>query len=165
MREKYRNALMWALYALLFMLVSVFQTVLFGRPRFFGVKLALLPVALGCITMHASAENGALFGLFAGLFWMLTGADLGPACILLYTLCGALCGYLCDRYLRRHILTAIFMSIFSLLLCQVPLFLLKCYLGDAYLQQFPSVFVQIGLSLLACPLLYLAGRAIRKAGV
>lgn len=165
MRDKYRNALMWALYGLLFLLVIVIQTVIFGRVRFYGVKLALLPVALACISMHTGAENGALFGLCTGLFWMLTGADLGPACVLLFPVCGAVCGYLCDRYLRRQIMTAFLMSLLALLLCQLPLFCLKCYLGGAYWNQISSIFVQIGLSMLGCPVLYFAGRVIRKAGV
>ena len=40
MRKTYKNALMWALYGVLFLFMTVFQTVTFGRMRLFGVKLS-----------------------------------------------------------------------------------------------------------------------------
>ena len=77
MREKYKNALMWALYGVLFLFVTVFQTVTFGRMRLFGVKLSLIPVTAACIAMHVGGESGAIFGLAVGLFWCLAGAAGG----------------------------------------------------------------------------------------
>ena len=44
MRKTYKNALMWALYGVLFLFMTVFQTVTFGRMCLFGVKLSLIPV-------------------------------------------------------------------------------------------------------------------------
>ena len=79
MREKYKNALMWVLYGVLFLFVTVFQTVVLGRARMLGVKLSLVPVAAACIAMHVGGEAGAIFGLAAGTFWCLTGAAGGAA--------------------------------------------------------------------------------------
>ena len=62
MQARYKKAVMWALYALLMLTVFVIQGVVFGRTRYFGTKLSLLPVALACIAMHAGAENGGVFG-------------------------------------------------------------------------------------------------------
>lgn len=73
MRKTYKNALMWALYGVLFLFMTVFQTVTFGRMRLFGVKLSLIPVTAACIAMHVGGESGAIFGLAAGLFWCLAG--------------------------------------------------------------------------------------------
>lgn len=165
MRDKYKNALMWGLYAVLFLFAAVFQTVLFGSPRFFGVKLCLLPVVIGCVTMHTGSESGAIFGLAAGLFWALTGADAGALFILLFTVSGAVCGYLCDRYLKRHIVSALLMALLALLICQLPFFAVKCYLGSTYWRQIGSVLTQIGLSMAAFPVIYLISWAIRKVGV
>ena len=95
MRKTYKNALMWTLYGVLFVFVTVFQTVTFGRLQVLGVKLSLIPVAAACITMHAGGENGALFGLLAGLFWCLTGAAGGALHIVLLALCGAICSRRC----------------------------------------------------------------------
>lgn len=165
MRDKYKNALMWGLYAVLFLFAAVFQTVIFGRPRFYGVKLSLLPVVIGCVTMHTGSENGAVYGLAAGLFWALTGADTGALFIVLFAVSGAVCGYLCDRYLKQHFVSALLMALLALLLCQLPVFAVKCYLGSAFWQQIGSVFVQVGLSMAAFPVIYLISWAVRKVGV
>ena len=164
MRNAYKNALMWALYGVLFLFVTVFQTVTFGQARFFGVKLSLIPVAAACIAMHTGGENGALFGLLAGTFWCLTGAAGGALHIVLLTLCGAVVGYLCDRYLVRRLLSALLMSLLALTFCQTVLFLFQCYLGTIHIGTIYTLPIQIGLSLLACPPVYLGAWAIRKVG-
>ena len=103
MQARYKKAVMWALYALLMLTVFVIQGVVFGRTRYFGTKLSLLPVALACIAMHAGAENGGVFGLAAGTFWCLSGGDGAGLLILLCTLCAVAVGYLCDRYLNAAV--------------------------------------------------------------
>ena len=71
---------------------------------------------------------------------------------------------LCDRYLVRRLLSALMMSLMALTFCQTVLFLFQCYLGTIYIGMITALPVQIGLSLLACPLLYLGAWAIRKVG-
>ena len=110
--------------------VFVIQGVVFGRTRYFGTKLSLLPVALACIAMHAGAENGGVFGLAAGTFWCLSGGDGAGLLILLCTLCAVAVGYLCDRYLNRNFLSALMMSLLTLIVMQGLLFLFKRYLGQ-----------------------------------
>lgn len=164
MRQTYKNILMWALYAVLFLLVLVVQTVIFGRARFFGVKLSLVPVCIACVAMHTGSENGALFGLISGAFWMLAGADGGVLYILLFPVCGALAGYLCDRYLNRSLLSAFFMCLMTLCLTQLALFAFRVFVGTAALSGIGSVLVQIGLSMLAWPPVYWLAWLVRKAG-
>ena len=77
MHATYKNALMWTLYGVLFLLIAVLQTVVFGRARFFGVKLTLIPVCIACVSMLAGAEAGALYGLCCGTVWCFTGAAGG----------------------------------------------------------------------------------------
>ena len=164
MHATYKNALMWTLYGVLFLLIAVLQTVVFGRARFFGVKLTLIPVCIACVSMLAGAEAGALYGLCCGTVWCFTGAAGGAMHIVLLTVCGAVIGYICDRYLVRQLLSAILMSLLALVFCQTLLFLFQCYLGTIHIVMITALPVQIGLSLLACPLLYLGAWAIRKVG-
>ena len=164
MHATYKNALMWTLYGVLFLLIAVLQTVVFGRARFFGVKLTLIPVCIACVSMLAGAEAGALYGLCCGTVWCFTGAAGGAMHIVLLTVCGAVIGYICDRYLVRQLLSAILMSLLALVFCQTLLFLFQCYLGTINIGMITALPVQIGLSLLACPLLYLGAWAIRKVG-
>ena len=67
MNQKYRNIIMWALFALLFLAAVLAQTTLFGRVRFYDVKLSLLPIAVVCIGMRVDHEAAGLFGLAAAL--------------------------------------------------------------------------------------------------
>ena len=164
MHATYKNALMWTLYGVLFLLIAVLQTVVFGRARFFGVKLTLIPVCIACVSMLAGAEAGALYGLCCGTVWCFTGAAGGAMHIVLLTVCGAVIGYICDRYLVRQLLSAILMSLLALVFCQTLLFLFQCYLGTIYIGTIYTLPIQIGLSLLSCPLLYLGAWAIRKVG-
>ena len=164
MHATYKNALMWTLYGALFLLLAVLQTVVFGRPRFFGVKLSLIPVCVACVAMLAGAEAGALYGLCCGAVWCFTGAGGGAMHIVLLTVCGAVIGYLCDRYLVRRLLSAVLMSLLALVFCQTILFLLQCYLGTIRISTAYTLPIQIGLSLLSCPLIYLGAWAIRKVG-
>lgn len=164
MRERYKNALMWGLYAALVLLILVLQTVSFGRPRFFGVKLCFVPVLAACVSMHVGSEAGCVFGMASGLVWTLSGADGGAMHIVLLALCGAVAGYLCDRYLVRNLVSALLMSLMCLLFCQLVLFLFKCMVSSIGIQGLLPVLAQVGLSLLLCPPVYLAAWAIRKAG-
>lgn len=164
MRERYKNALMWGLYAALVLLVLVLQTVSFGRPRFFGVKLCFVPVLVACVSMHVGSEAGCVFGMVCGLVWTLSGADGGAMHIVLLALCGAVAGYLCDRYLVRNLVSALLMSLMCLLFCQLVLFLFKCMVSSIGIPGLLPVLAQVGLSLLLCPPVYLAAWAIRKAG-
>ena len=179
MHATYKNALMWTLYGAFFLLLTVLQTVVFGRARFFDVKLSILPVCIACVAMLCGAEAGALYGLCCGTVWCFTGASGGALHIVLMTICGGdgagllillctLCavavGYLCDRYLVRRLLSALIMSLLALTVCQTILFLFQCYLGTIYIGTIYTLPIQIGLSLLSCPLIYLGAWAIRKVG-
>ena len=164
MHATYKNALMWTLYGAFFLLLTVLQTVVFGRARFFDVKLSILPVCIACVAMLCGAEAGALYGLCCGTVWCFTGASGGALHIVLMTICGAVIGYLCDRYLNRNFLSALMMSLLTLIVMQGLLFLFKRYLGQTGEEGWSILLKQIGLSMLACPPVYLAAWAIGKVG-
>ena len=165
MHATYKNALMWTLYGVLFLLIAVLQTVVFGRARFFRRQADADP-CLPRLRRHAGRRRGrALYGLCCGAVWCFTGASGGAMHIVLLTICGAVIGYLCDRYLVRQLLSAVLMSLLALVFCQTILFLLQCYLGTVHIGMIAALPIQIGLSLLSCPLLYLGAWAIRKVGV
>ena len=155
---------MWGLYALLFLLVMLLQTTVFGRLRFFGVKLSLLPSLLVCIAMHTGHEAGGLFGLLAALFWSMAGGDNGSLCILTFTLCGILSGWLCDVFFPKRIYSAAILAAAGLLLHEGAVFLLQFYLSAADGRLLWWVPLTVVLSMPAVPFLYLLAKAIRKAG-
>lgn len=164
MNKTYRNTIMWALYALLFLAVMVIQTVILGKHRFWGAKLSLIPVAVACIAMQVGHEPGAVFALAASLVWCLTGADGGSVGIVTLTVTGILAGYLCDAVYARRLIPALCLSLGAVLLHEGVLFLVKYYLNEASLGLCRWLPIQAGLSILACPVLYPLAKLIRKAG-
>lgn len=164
MNQSYRNYIKWALYAALFLLTVLVQTTVFGRVRFFGVKLSLLPVAMVCIAMQAGHETGGLFGLLAALGWYALGADDGTLSIVTFTVIGVLAGWLCDNVFPRRFLPALLLSLGALLLHEGALYLIKFYLGSATAELAIWVPITVGLSLAACPVIYLPAKLIGKVG-
>ena len=127
MTQRSRNLIMWGLYALLFLAVLLVQTVVFGRMRFFGVKLNLMPVVIVCVGLWTGHEAGGLFGLLAALAWFLTGADDGSLSIVSFTLSGILAGWACDNLFRRRLFPCLVLCLAALLAHEGVLFLLKFF--------------------------------------
>ena len=98
MPDRYKKILMWALYAALMLAAALLQTVVFGRVRYFGAKLSLLPVVLACVCMHTEPEPAGLFGLLTGLGWYACGADGAGLSILTFTAVALGVSWLCRQY-------------------------------------------------------------------
>ena len=164
MNQKYRDLIMWALYALLFLLVLLVQTTIFGRVRIWGIKVSLLPIVPVCIAMHTGHESGGLFGLLAAWFYSMAGGDSGSLCMISFTLCGILAGWLCDVFFPLRIWSAAILSFCALLLHETAVYLLHSYLGAAQGRLLLWVPLTVLVSLPAIPVLYLLCKLIRKAG-
>ena len=164
MNQRTKTALMWGLYAVLFLAVLLMQTLVFGRSRFFGVKLNLIPVVIVCIALWVGHEAGGVFGLAAGFVWFLTGADYGPLSILTLTVCGILAGWLCVNLFPRRFGSALILCIGGLVFHEGFQFLLKYYLAQADGSMLVWIPITTGLSVLSCPVIYLLAKAIGKAG-
>ena len=154
---------MWALYAAMFLLVMLLQTSVFGRQRFWGVKLNLIPVVLVCISIFVGHEAGGIFCLIAAAFWYLSGAEDGSICILTMTVSGIAAGFICDQFSRRF-LPALALCLGALLLHEGAVFLMRYYLGAAEGILILWVLKTAVLSILSWPVCYLLAKAIRKAG-
>lgn len=155
---------MWALFALLYLVVMLLQTTIFGRLRPLGVKVALMPVVIVCIALQVGHEAGGLFGLIAGFVWYAAGADDGILSMVTFTTLGILAGWLCDNVFSRRFVPALLLALGGLLFHETCVFLLKFYLNDAPGKLLLWVLLTTALSLPACPVIYLGAKAIGKAG-
>ena len=164
MNNRNRTYLMWALFALVYLLVMLVQTTLFGRVRLLGVKLNLMPMVIVCIAMQVGHEAGGLFGLIAGFSWYASGADDGALAMVSFTVFGILAGWLCDTILRRRVLPAALLCFAAVLLHEGARFVLKYYLADASGVLLLWVPVIACLSLPVSTLIYLLTKAVRKVG-
>ncbi len=158
------SILRWALYALLFLLAMMLQTVVLAR-GIGGFFISCVPVAVACIAMQEGAEGGGAFALAAAVLWCLSGAAYGSAQIVTLTVAGVLCGGLCEVVLTKKLLPAAGLCAMTLLLCDGVCFLLRLYLGgasgaDAVSYLLPS----LGISLCFLPLFYVPAHFIAKIG-
>ena len=163
MQHNYCRVIMWAVYGLFFLLISLLQTVVFGDLRIGGAKLCLLPVAVVCVAACNGHESGALFGLLAGLFWALSGGQDGPVAMVTFTVCGIFSGWLCDSLFARRFLPSIFLSLGALVVHQSVFFLLQRWIGGAVVPAqwlWRSVLLSWPSAVVMSPLCKL----IRKAG-
>jgi len=163
MNQRYKNILMWSLYALLFLFVMLLQTTVFGRQRFFGVKLSLIPVVLICVSVVTGHEEGGLYGLICAFIWHLSGAEDGSVAILTMTVCSIAAGYICITFSHRF-LPALLLCFGALLVHEGVVFAFRFYLGAAEGKLILWALITAALSLPACPICYLLAKAIRKVG-
>ena len=163
MQHNYRRIIMWAVYGLFFLFITLLQTVVLGDLRLGGAKLNLLPVAVVSIAVFNTHESGGLFGLLAGLFWALSGGQDGPISMVTFSVCGIFAGWLCDTVFARRFLPAVVMSLVALVLHQSTVFLLQRWLSGAVVPAawlYRSVLYSWPAVVVLCPICKL----IRKAG-
>lgn len=163
MNQRYKNIIMWALYGCLVLGTMLLQTAVFGRVRFFGVKLSLLPVVLVCISLFVGHEAGGLFCLIAAFVWYLSGADDGSIGILTLTVCGIGAGFASAQFSRRFF-PALGLSLCALLFHEGAVYLMRSYLGAA--EGAPADWV-LRIAVLSAPcwaVFYILSKLIRKVG-
>ena len=161
MNQRYKNYIMWALYAALFLTVMLLQQAVFGRVRIWGVKLSLIPVVLVCVSVWVGHEKGGIYCLIAAIVWYLSGAEDGSIGILTLTLCGILSGFACRQFSHRFFPT-LALCLGAMLLHEGVIFLMKYYLGAADGALIGWVFKTMVLSLPAAPVCYVLCKFIRK---
>ncbi len=164
MNQKYRSFIMWAMFAALFLAAVLAQTTLFGRVRFHGVKLSLLPIAMVCIGMRVDHEAAGLFGLLAGLCWFALGTEDGTLAIVTFPALAILAGWLCDSIFARRFLPALALSLGALVIHEGALFAIKYYLGTVPGDLALWVPKTVAMSLAVTPVIYLLAKLIGKAG-
>ena len=164
MKQKSRTYLMWGLYALLFLLFMMVQTTLFGRVRFFGTKLNLLPAVVVCVAMWSGHEAGGLFGLLAAWVWYASGGEDGIMAMISFTVMGILAGYLCSAVFPRRFVPAMGLCLCALLGHELTRFGLKFYLNGADFSLLRWSLTTVVITLPVCPVIYLLAKAVGKAG-
>ena len=150
--------------ALLFLAAVTAQTTLFGRVRFQGVKLSILPIAMVCIAMQVDHEAAGFIALLAGLCWYALGAEDGTLAIVTFPIVGILTGWLCCNVFSRRFFPALLLSLGALVIHEGALFLIKYYLGSAPGETALWVPRTIFRSLAVCPAIYPLAKLSGKAG-
>lgn len=163
--RQWLRILRWTLYALLFLLAMMVQTVVFGNRTFLGVQPDLVPVVIVCVCLRESAERGGLYALLCSLLWCLSGADQGSVCIAVLTFVPVLGSILCTAFLSERYLPCLCLTVLTLLIEQSAMFFLRYMFGGVdgilfWRTLLPCVLV----STLAQPLVYFLVKRIASIG-
>jgi cell shape-determining protein MreD len=163
--RQWKIVLKWALHTALFLFVMMVQTVCLGDVKFFGVSVSLLPILLSCVCIKEEPGAGGVFTLIASLIWCWSGADFGSMAVFLLPVTGVLSGIACRAFINNRFLPCALCCLLNLWLYESIQFLLKFMFGSvAGALYLTKVLPCVALSMLACPLLYLAVKAISRIG-
>ena len=102
--RQWLRILRWTLYAALFLLALLVQTVVFGNRTILGAHPDLVAIVITCVCLREGPERGGTFALIASLVWCLSGIDQGSVCLLVLTVLPVLGSILCRAVLANRFL-------------------------------------------------------------
>lgn len=163
--KQWLHILRWTMYALLFLLAMMVQTVVLGDRPIFGAKADFVTVVIVCVCLREGPERGGLFALLSSLFWFLSGADYGSISIAILTVLPVLGSIVCRSVLNNRFMPCLLITMLTLLVQHSIIFLLKFLLNGLE----PMLFVQklipcVLVSLIAQPIVYLLVKKINQIG-
>ncbi len=155
----------WSVYALLYLLLLLFQSVVSAQWPLFGIKANFLPLVCVCLCMKEGPEKGGLFSLIATTAHYFSGADYGNLQIFVVTAGGVLSGLACRSLLPNRFWPGAVCALCTLLANALVIWLFKMTLAGVTLSALWQVLLpEVGLSLLAYPAVYGLVRVIGKIG-
>lgn len=84
--RQWLRILRWTLYAALFLLALLVQTVVFGNRTILGARIrSSWPLSSPASAARWPGAAAATFALIASLVWCLSGIDQGSVCLLVLT--------------------------------------------------------------------------------
>lgn len=163
--RQWMQILRWTMYALLFLVVMMVQTVVLGNRTLLGTHPSFVPVVITCVCLREGPERGGTFALLTSLVWCLSGADQGSASLLVLTVLPVFGSILCRAVLANRFFPCLLISFFVLAVDQLLIFVLKYFFDrmvpELFLEQLvPCVLV----SILIQPLVYWLVKCIAKIG-
>ena len=159
-----KQALKWALYSALLVLLSVVQDVILCRLRIFGGTTDLVPCGIFLICALEGSHNGSLFALLASIGYLSSGSAPGPQVLVLITVLGALTAAPQQAYLQPGLRGAMLCTLLAMVVYELAIFAFCLLLGLVTAGRVSAFLVSAVLSPLAVPALYLLARPITAIG-
>lgn len=159
-----KQALKWALYSALLVLLSVVQDVILCRLRIFGGTTDLVPCGIFLICALEGSHNGSLFALLASIGYLFSGSAPGPQVLVLVTVLGACTAALRQNYLQPGLRSAMLCTLLAMVTYELGIFAFCLLLGQVTGGRLPAFLISAVLSPLAVPVLYVITRPIMAIG-
>lgn len=159
-----RTILKWFLYALVLLVLSVLQDVIFSRVRIFGATTELVPVGIFVICVMEGIESGSVFALVASALYVFSGTAAGVYCIVLITALSVAVTFFRQSYLQRGFAAAMLCVAAAMIVYELAVFGVGIVLSLTVWRRI-GAFMLTGLfSLIAAPVLYFVTEKISKVG-
>lgn len=159
-----KTLLRWFLYALVLLVLSVLQDVMFCKLRRIGISVDLLPCAILLICVMLGTETGSVFTLIASAMYLFSGSSPGYYVMALLVLLGVLAATFRQSYLQRGFGAALVCSGGAMLLYELTVFVITLVSGLTRADRLGGFILTGLLSLLLIPVLYPILSGIEKIG-
>ena len=163
-RKQRRSVLKWVLYAVMLLVLSVLQDVIFSRIRLFGATTELVPCGIFLICVLEGLESGSIFALIASVVYLFSGTAAGYYSIVLITFLSVAVTLFRQSYLQKSFSATMLCTAVAMIFYELLVFGIGLFLGYTFFARVGAFFLTGILSLLAAPVLYPALQAIGKIG-
>ena len=146
--------LKWTLIALMLVLLSLLQDVVFSRLRISGATFDLVPcgILLGCLLMEA--ETAGVYALISSVLYYFSGTAPGVYSIALLTALGVLLCIFRRSYLKKGFFSTFLCVSFGLVVYKLVVFGINLFLGVTLAARFGVFALGIGLTVASILPLY-----------
>lgn len=153
--QKQRRALLkWSLYALVLVVTSLFQDVMFSRLNFYGGTTELVPCAIFLVCIMEGVETGGVFALVASLGYLFSGSAAGYYSVAFITILAILVAAFRQGYLQRGFSTVLLCVAGAMLIYEMLVYCMTLFLGHIQPDNVLGFLMTAVLSLPAVPVLY-----------
>ena len=156
--------LKWSLYALMLLVLSLLQDVVFCRLRLYGATIELLPCAIFLVCYLEGAEKGGTFALVSSALYVFSGTAAGPYTTILITFIAVFVCIFRQGYLQPGFAATMLCTVFSIALYEFTVFAIGLLLGLTIPSRLIGFAITTGFSSLAAPVLYPIARSIGSIG-
>lgn len=163
-RQQQQKLLKWTLYALVLLLLSVVQDVLFSRVRIFGVTTELVPCGIFLICITEGLENGCVFALVSSSLYVFSGATAGEYIIVLITAIAVFVCYFRQSYLQKGFAASMLSCTVAMLSYELTTFFVALFLGQTTFSRVSAFCLTGVFSIVFAPVLYPVLKAISAIG-
>ena len=162
--RQWLRILRWTLYAALFLLSLLVQTVVFGSRTILGAHPDLVAIVITCVCLREGPERGGTFALIASLVWCLSGIDQGSVCLLVLTVLPVLGSILCRAVLANRFLPSLLVCFVTLAVEQGLILLMKHFFAGVAWEQAGRALRCLLVTLPVQPAVYCLVKCIAKIG-
>ena len=159
-----KQLLKWCLYALVLIILSVLQDVVFCRMRLYGGTTALVPCGIFTICMLEGTQRGSVFALVASTLFLFSGSAPGAHVIVLITVLAIFISALQQTYLRTGFPAVLFCALVAMAFYELAVFAFCLLVEQITFDRWTGFLVPVLLSVVTVPVIYPFAKAISKIG-